>query len=61
MINMGDVPLVDAIKMITATPARIMKLSDKIGSLKKGMDADILVFNQEIEMQSIIIKGNQVK
>jgi N-acetylglucosamine-6-phosphate deacetylase len=61
MINMGEVPLVDAIKMITATPARIMKLSDKIGSLKKGMDADILIFNQDIEMQSIIIKGNQVK
>jgi N-acetylglucosamine-6-phosphate deacetylase len=61
MINMGEVPLVDAIKMITATPARIMKLNDKIGSLKKGMDADILVFNQDIEMQSIFIKGNQVK
>ena len=61
MINIGEVPLVDAIKMITATPARIMKLSDKIGSLKKGMDADILIFNQDIEMQSIIIKGNQVK
>ena len=61
MINMGEVPIVDAIKMITATPARIMKLSDKIGRLKKGMDADILVFNQHIEMQSIFIKGNQVK
>ena len=61
MINMGEVPLVDTIKMITATPARIMKLSDKIGSLKKGMDADILIFNQDIEMQSIFIKGNQVK
>lgn len=61
MINMGEVPLVDAIKMITATPARIMKLNDKIGRLKKGMDADILVFNQDIEMQSIFIKGNQVK
>jgi N-acetylglucosamine-6-phosphate deacetylase len=61
MINMGEVPLVDAVKMITATPARIMKLNDKIGSLKKGMDADILIFNQDIEMQSIFIKGNQVK
>ncbi len=61
MINMGEVPLVDAIKMITATPARIMKLNDKIGRLKKGMDADILIFNQDIEMQSIFIKGNQVK
>jgi N-acetylglucosamine-6-phosphate deacetylase len=61
IINMGEVPLVDAIKMITATPARIMKLNDKIGRLKKGMDADILVFNQDIEMQSIFIKGNQVK
>ena len=61
MINMGEVPLVDAIKMITVTPARIMKLNDKIGRLKKGMDADILIFNQDIEMQSIFIKGNQVK
>ena len=61
MIKMAEVPLLDAIKMITATPARIMKLNDKIGSLKKGMDADILVFNQDIEMKSIFIKGNQIK
>ena len=61
MIKMAEVPLLDAIKMITATPARIMKLNDKIGSLKKGMDADILIFNQDIEMESIFIKGNQIK
>lgn len=61
MIKMAEVPLLDAIKMITATPARIMKLNDKIGSLKKGMDADILIFNHDIEMESIFIKGNQIK
>jgi N-acetylglucosamine-6-phosphate deacetylase len=61
MIKIAEVPLIDTIKMITATPARIMKLNDKIGSLKKGMDADILIFNQDIEMESIFIKGNQIK
>jgi N-acetylglucosamine-6-phosphate deacetylase len=60
MINMAELPLLDTIKMITETPARIMKLNDKIGSLKKGMDADILIFNQQIEMQSVIIKGNLI-
>lgn len=60
MINMAELPLLDTINMITETPARIMKLNDKIGSLKKGMDADILIFNQQIEMQSVIIKGNLI-
>jgi N-acetylglucosamine-6-phosphate deacetylase len=60
MINLAELPLLNTIKMITETPARIMKLNDKIGSLKKGMDADILIFNQQIEMQSVIIKGNLI-
>jgi N-acetylglucosamine-6-phosphate deacetylase len=60
MINLAELPLLETIKMITETPARIMKLNDKIGSIKKGMDADILIFNQQIEMQSVIIKGNLI-
>ena len=44
MIGMGGVSLLDTIQMITETPARIMGIQDRIGSLQEGKDADILIF-----------------
>jgi N-acetylglucosamine-6-phosphate deacetylase len=57
MVFMAGVPLTDAIKMITATPARILQVSDKKGALAAGKDADIVLFNSNIEIQMTIIKG----
>lgn len=60
MVFMADVPLIDAIKMITATPARILKVDDKKGSLVVGKDADIVIFNNDIEIGMTIINGRIV-
>ena len=60
MIKKADVPLSDAIKMITATPARILKVSDKKGSIEAGKDADIVIFDENINIQLTIIKGKIV-
>lgn len=60
MIKMADVPLIDAVRMITTTPARIMKVSDKKGSLATGKDADILIFDEEINIKMTMIKGTVV-
>ena len=60
MINIAEVPLIDAVKMLTATPSRIMKLSDHIGSIKKGMDADLVIFNKDIEINRTISKGSTI-
>ena len=57
MIFMADVPLTDAIKMITSTPARILEVSDKKGELAAGKDADIVIFDENINIQMTIIKG----
>jgi len=57
MVNLAAVPLTDVIRMITSTPARIMGISDKKGSLTKGKDADIVIFDQNIDIQTTIIKG----
>ena len=57
---MADVSLIDAIKMITATPARILKVSDKKGSLAEGMDADIVIFDEGINIEMTIIQGKIV-
>lgn len=60
MVNLTGIPLTDAIQMITTTPARIMGVSDKKGSLAKGKDADIVIFDDNINIQKTIIKGNIV-
>lgn len=60
MIEMGDVPLLDAILMMTNTPARIMRIDQKKGSLTVGKDADIVIFNQNIQIQETIVGGRRV-
>lgn len=57
MLNMAEVPMVEAIRMITHTPARIMKVDDHIGSLKTGIDADINIFNENIDIKYTLLKG----
>ena len=60
MVNLAGVPLLDAVKMASATPARIMKINDKKGSIAVGMDADIVIFDREINVGLTIIKGQVV-
>ena len=60
MVNLAAVPLTDAIRMITSTPARIMGISDKKGTLTKGKDADIVIFDENIDIQTTIIKGKVI-
>ena len=60
MISMADVSLTDAIKMITHTPARILNIENKKGSLEPGKDADIIIFDEDINIETTIIKGRIV-
>jgi N-acetylglucosamine-6-phosphate deacetylase len=60
IVSMADVSLIDAVKMITSTPARILEVSHKKGSLVAGKDADIVIFDSDINIQKTIIKGRIV-
>ena len=60
MIAMADVPLIDAVKMMTGTPASIMGVSDKKGSLSVGKDADIVLFDSNINIETTIVNGKVV-
>lgn len=59
MINLADVSLVDAVKMASTTPARIMDFKTK-GSLKAGMDADIIIFDDDINIKYTLVNGSVV-
>jgi len=60
MINIAGVSLHNAITMITQTPATIMNISDKKGSLSVGKDADIIIFDEDISIDTTIINGKVV-
>ena len=59
MIAAG-IPLHDAIRMAAETPATIMGIQDRKGTLCKGMDADVIVFDKDINIQTTIIGGRIV-
>lgn len=60
MITMAEVPLIEVIKMITTTPAGIMGISENKGSLVPGKDADIVIFDENIRIQSTIVRGRVI-
>lgn len=47
-----------AVKMLTEIPARLMKLSK--GKLEGGMDADIIVFDDDIRVLDVFVNGEKV-
>jgi N-acetylglucosamine-6-phosphate deacetylase len=60
MVKEAKIPLLEVIRMISATPAAILGLSARKGSLERGKDADIVVFDEDIRIHSTIIKGELV-
>jgi N-acetylglucosamine-6-phosphate deacetylase len=60
MVTQANIPLLDVVKMITATPARIMGIDKIKGSLTVGKDADIVIFDDTIRVFTTIIDGKIV-
>lgn len=57
MINLAEVSITDAVTMMTSTPARIMGVDDRKGNLVPGKDADIVLFDEQVNICTTIVKG----
>lgn len=55
------IPLADVIRMTSETPAHIMGEDDHIGTLRKGYDANIVIYDADIQLQFVMQKGNIVR
>ncbi len=60
MYKLAEVKLTDAVKMATLTPARIIGEDNRKGSIGVGKDADIIFFDENIDVKTVIIGGNKV-
>ena len=48
----------DALKAITLNPARTLRVDDRLGSLEKGKDADLLILSgHPLDYRSFVLKA----
>jgi len=60
IVRETETSLTDAVKMITEVPAEICGLDTK-GRLKENYDADIIIFDENINIKNVISKGKIIK
>lgn len=60
MVTMADATLEDAVKMASLTPANIIGIGDRKGSLVAGKDADIVIFDEEINILRTMVAGKSI-
>ena len=61
MTNIAGIPLQDVSRMASETPARIMGILDRKGTLEKGKDADFLFMDADLNLKAVYSMGNLVK
>lgn len=59
-IQKANIPMEDAFRMASETPAKIMGVFDRKGSIEEGKDADIIVFDRDINLTYVMQMGNEV-
>ena len=60
MYRTVGVPLYEAVKMMTVTPAKVIGVGSYKGKIAKGYDADILLFDDNVNIASVMINGKPV-
>ncbi len=56
----GGVSILEAVRMMTETPARLLGLSSTKGAISIGHDADIIIFDADVNIRKVFIGGNLV-
>jgi len=50
-------PLLDAIRLITLNPAKLLGVDNKKGLIGAGKDADIVIFDKDFNVKATIVRG----
>jgi N-acetylglucosamine-6-phosphate deacetylase len=59
-MQQGEVPLTEAVRMMTDTPARVLGIDDRKGSIALGKDADLVIFDKDINVKKVLINGELI-
>lgn len=56
----AKVPLPEVVRMASLTPARILGVEEKIGSLEAGKRADLVVLDRDLNVRQVYVSGERV-
>ncbi len=59
MVRIG-IPLTDAVKMASLTPLSVLGFDYRKGKIKEGCDADLIVFDDEINVSRVFVMGEEI-
>ena len=54
----AGIAIPDAVRMASTTPARLLGLAGRVGELRAGLDADLVVLNGEFGLVDVMAKGS---
>ncbi len=57
MINLVGISIKDAVRMATLNPAKAIGIDNRKGSIEIGKDADLIVFDENIDIYTAIVNG----
>ncbi|MFI2036436.1 N-acetylglucosamine-6-phosphate deacetylase [Streptomyces bottropensis] len=59
-VTVDRLPIEDAVAALSANPARLLGLHDRIGSLDPGKDADLVLLDADFDVKGVLRKGEWV-
>ncbi|MDP8235357.1 MAG: N-acetylglucosamine-6-phosphate deacetylase [Candidatus Erginobacter occultus] len=59
-VEFTGLSLPDALRLVTVNPARLLKIADRKGDLRPGMDADLVLMDRRCNVSRTIIAGKTV-
>jgi N-acetylglucosamine-6-phosphate deacetylase len=54
----ADIPLGEAIRMGTIYPANAIGIANTIGQIKRGMTANLIIFDSKFNIQATVVNGH---
>ncbi|EDY53712.1 N-acetylglucosamine-6-phosphate deacetylase [Streptomyces sviceus ATCC 29083] len=59
-VTIDRLPVEDVVAAISANPARLLGMSDRIGSLEPGKDADLVLLDHQFDLKGVMRRGEWV-
>lgn len=60
LVNVADIPMYDAVRMTSMTPAKELGIDALKGSIDEGKDADLVVMSEDLYAEDVYVCGHRV-
>jgi N-acetylglucosamine-6-phosphate deacetylase len=59
-VTIDRIPVEDVVAALSATPARLLGMDDRVGSLEPGKDADLVLLDENFDLKGVMRRGEWV-